>query len=129
MLDENWSRKLDNLLQQWETLYRQGSDFSAQRLAPDGTGEFLDLLQERTDQRRKDIEWEQEESLQAALDGWQEQYDDGIDRSARQLCPDWSEQRVKVLDERIAARRAVQERVQAMFDDKEVNEAEGSKMG
>ena len=89
MLDGYWLQKVEELLKNWESLYRQDFDQSAQQLFRDGTPEFLQLLQERIDQRRSEMEWE--EAVEAMLDDWQAEYDEGRDHTIQELCPRWPE--------------------------------------
>ena len=92
-----------------------------QQLFRDGTSEFLRLLQERIDQQR-------EENIEEARDEWLDGFEQGKDRTARDLRPNWPEKQLKVLDERIAVCRAVQRKVQPMLDEND-DEVEGSKLG
>ena len=124
MMDAHWSEKLEELLQSWERLYQNGFLYSASQLCRDGSSDFIERLQGRIDQRKAEIDEQRKREIEDALDRWQEECDEGRDCTAKDLCPDWPDERLKVLERRIATRREKQERVLSMLD--ENNEADGN---
>ena len=93
------------LVERWEAMYRQGSNVSAGKLYEQGEEDFLADLQDLIDRRKAEIDDEREKQreieLDDALDRWQENHDEGIDRSAKDLCPDWPEEWLKIWTEEL----------------------------
>ena len=122
---------LQECLRLWESEVRKGFDLDAlevcQRFRMTGgedavqvDGKTCALLQEQIDQRRAETEWEY--AVDAVLDYWGDEYEEGRDHTVEELCRRWPKEWLDAANERIAARRTA---LEAVMD--ENDEVEGSR--
>lgn len=116
------NHQLQKLLEEWERQYRQGINLVARQICPDGSSEFILLLQENIDKQRAEIDEEREIKTKEALELWKVMYDNGKDVKASTLFPTWPEEWLRPLEERIDNERKPRQGIKDMFgDEKEIS--------
>lgn len=70
---------------------------------------------EHDGQRRAETKWE--EAVEAILDYWEEEYEEGRDHTVEELCSRWPKEWLDIVNERVAACRAALEGISEMMDE------------